>query len=92
MRNAAHGIDARVVEHRRRSTSIAGMVAGLLALGLFEYDLLFEHVFKWELLSIGLAFALIRLVGMLYYVRQDKPAAPRMRKRPYGNPGNVLHE
>ena len=92
MRNAAHGIDARVVEYRRRSTSIAGMVAGLLALGLFEYDLLVEHVFKWELLSIGLAFAVIRLAGILYYGRQDRSAAPRMRKRPFGNPGSILRE
>jgi hypothetical protein len=71
MRILGRVIDERFLEHRRRSTSTAGIVAGVLTLALFEYHLLVEHVFNWELLSIGLTFAVVKLVSMLYYIRHD---------------------
>ena len=71
MRTPGQAADERFLEHRRRSTSTAGTVVGLLALGLFEYHLLVEHAFNWELLSIGLTFSVIKLVSLLlYYLRR----------------------
>lgn len=64
-------IDERFLEHRRRSTSTAGIVSGVLSLALFEYHVLVEHVFKWELLSIGITFVVIKLISMFYYIRND---------------------
>ena len=54
-------VDERFLDHRRRSTSIAGIAATVLALLLFEYHLLFDHVWSWDLLSIALAFVLIKM-------------------------------
>ena len=71
MRILGRVVDERFLEHRRRSTSTAGIAAGVLSLVLFEYHLLVEHVFKWELLSIGVTFAVIKLASMLYYSRND---------------------
>jgi hypothetical protein len=43
----------------------------VLSLALFEYHVLVEHVFKWELLSIGITFVVIKLISMFYYIRND---------------------
>jgi len=54
-------VDERFLEHRRRSSSIAGIASALVALVLFEYHLLFDHVWNWELLSLALLFVAIKL-------------------------------
>jgi hypothetical protein len=71
MRILGRVIDERFLEHRRRSTSFAGMAASALSLVLFEYHVLAEHLFRWELLSIGLTFAVVKLAFMIYYIRHD---------------------
>src|SRR5438477_2123764 len=43
-------IDERFLMHRLRSTSLAAMAGGALALGLFLYHYWFQHVWNWELL------------------------------------------
>lgn len=60
-------LDERLREHRRRSTAIAGIVSCLLAVLLFEYFLIFEGNWRWDLLSIGLAFVAVKLGMRLYY-------------------------
>ena len=70
MRMPGNAIDRRFHEQRRRSTTAAGTVAAVLSLVLFEYHLLVERVFNWDLLVIGLTFAIIKLVSMLYHTRQ----------------------
>ena len=36
--------DERFLEHRRRSTSLAGIITALVAIGIFEYRLLHAHI------------------------------------------------
>jgi hypothetical protein len=77
--------DEHFLGHSRRSTSNAGIVSGVLSLVLFEYHLLVEQVFRWELLAIGVTFTIIKVVSMLYYVRQDIAAHP-MSARHFQDP------
>ena len=63
--------DERFFEHRRRSTSIAGVAGGVLALCLFEYRYVVNHVLNWDLLAVGLTFVLIKLGMMTWYYLAD---------------------
>ena len=60
-------LDERFFDHRRRSTSIAGIVAAELALVLFAYRYYFDHVVRWELLAVGGAFLVVKLGLMAWY-------------------------
>ena len=60
-------LDERFFEFRRRSTSIAGIVAAELALMLFLYRYFFDHVVRWDLFAIGAAFAVVKLGLMTWY-------------------------
>lgn len=60
-------VDERFLNHRLRSTSLGGIAGALLALGLFEYHLLREHVFRWELLAVGITMVTVKLAAMLWY-------------------------
>jgi hypothetical protein len=60
-------LDERFFEFRRRSTSIAGIVAAEIALMLFLYQLLVNHVTRWDLFAIGAAFGVIKLGMMTWY-------------------------
>ena len=64
-------VDERFLEHRRRSTSFAGIIAALVAIGFFEYRLLVNHVWSWDLLAVALTFAVIKLSMMLWYGLSD---------------------
>ena len=63
--------DERFFEHRRRSTSIAGVTGAVLALCLFEYRYLVNHLLNWDLLAVGLAFAVIKLGMMTWFYLTD---------------------
>ena len=60
-------VDERFLEHRRRSTSVAGMVGAVVAIGLFEYRFLVDHVWSWDLLSVGIAMVTVKLLLMTWY-------------------------
>lgn len=60
-------LDERVREHRRKSTSIAGMASCVLAVVLFEFFLLARGEWRWDLLSIGLTFVAVKLTLRLWY-------------------------
>ena len=60
-------VDERFLEHRRRSTSVAGMVGAVVAIGLFEYRFLVDHVWSWDLLSVGNAMVTVKLLLMTWY-------------------------
>jgi hypothetical protein len=64
-------IDERFLEHRRRSSSVAGITAVCLAIALFEYRFFANHVWDWGLLSIGLTFVVIKLAMMIWYRIKD---------------------
>jgi hypothetical protein len=64
-------IDERFLNHRLRSTSLAGIISGIAAILLFWFHLYFHHVWRWDLLSIALIFVIIKMSVMLYYVLTD---------------------
>jgi formate-dependent nitrite reductase membrane component NrfD len=59
--------DERFLEHRRRSTSLAGIISALVAISIFEYHLLHDHIWRWDLLAVALTFAVIKLSMMAWY-------------------------
>jgi hypothetical protein len=62
-------VDERFLLHRLQSTSSAGIASAALAIVLFEYRYLRQHVWDWALLSIGLTFVAIKLALMFWYRR-----------------------
>lgn len=60
-------IDERFLQHRLRSTSLGGIAACILALGLFEYHLLWQHVYHWDLLAIGATMVAVKLAAMAWF-------------------------
>ena len=60
-------LDERFFEHRRRSTSVAGIVAAQAALLLFLYRYVVDHVVRWDLLAVGVSFVVVKLGLMAYY-------------------------
>ncbi len=64
-------VDERFLTHRLRSTSIAGVSGGVLAVAIFEYRLLFQHVWSWDLLAVGITIAVVKLALMTWYSFTD---------------------
>ena len=64
-------IDERFWTHRRRSTSIAGIVCAVTALVLFEFRYFVQHRAEWDLLAVGLIFVIVKLTLMVWYHLMD---------------------
>jgi protein-S-isoprenylcysteine O-methyltransferase Ste14 len=64
-------VDERFLDHRRRSTSIAGVAGGVLAMALFAFRYFFEHVWSWDLLAIGVTMAAVKWALMIWYRLTD---------------------
>jgi hypothetical protein len=64
-------VDERFLEHRRRSSSIAGIVCAVMALVLFDFRLLHDHVWAWDLLAVGLVFVVLKLSLFAWYRFND---------------------
>ena len=60
-------MDERFREHRRRSTSIAGMAGAVAAWALFEYRWFFRHVWSWDLFAVLAAMVVVKLGLMAWY-------------------------
>ena len=60
-------VDERFLEHRRRSTSLAGIVGALIAVGLFEYHYLHDHFISWDLLAVLGVMVIVKLSMMTWY-------------------------
>ncbi|MGA2988167.1 MAG: hypothetical protein ABSG32_30680 [Terriglobia bacterium] len=60
-------VDERFLEHRRRSSSIAGFATLILALCIFEYQLIFNHVISWDMAAIMLTFAVVKMSMFTWY-------------------------
>ena len=63
--------DERFLEHRRRSTSLAGVLCALVALLLLAYRFYFEHRFSWDLFAVVLTNVLVKLALMTWYSFKD---------------------
>ena len=64
-------MDERFFEYRRRSTSMAGVAAGVLAIGLFAYRHYHDGLWDWDLLVVGVTFAGVKLAVMAWYYLAD---------------------
>lgn len=64
-------IDERFLTHRLKSTSIAGITSGVLAMLLFAYRYYFNHVWSWDLLAVGLTNVGIKMSLMAWFHFRD---------------------
>lgn len=64
-------VDERFLEHRRRSTSLGGMIGGALALCLFAYRYYFDHFWSWDLFAVGVTFVGVKLAVLIWYRLTD---------------------
>jgi len=64
-------VDERFLEHRRRSTSIAGIAACLVAIALFEYRFFVNHFWSWDLLAVAITMVVVKMSLMIWYRFHD---------------------
>ena len=63
--------DERFLEHRRRSTSLAGVLCAVVAALLFAFRYYFDHVFSRDLVVVVLTYVLVKLALMTWYSLKD---------------------
>jgi hypothetical protein len=64
-------IDERFLTHRLRSTSMAGILGGTVAMSLFAYRYFHDKFWSWDLLTVGLTIAGVKLALMIWYRMTD---------------------
>ena len=64
-------VDERFLEHRRRSSSIAGFATLLVAGGLWEYRFVVDHIWSWDLLAVILTFGVVKTSLFFWYRFHD---------------------
>ncbi|MGA2887214.1 MAG: hypothetical protein ABSE51_04130 [Terracidiphilus sp.] len=63
--------DERFLEHRRRSSSVAGFATLLVAYGIFAYRLLVNHFWSWDLVVVMLTFGVVKVSLFFWYRHTD---------------------
>ena len=64
-------IDERFLNHRLRSTSIAGVTGGGMAIGLFAYRYYIDHFWSWDLFAVGATIVVVKLAVLTWYILTD---------------------
>jgi hypothetical protein len=64
-------VDERFLEHRRRSSSVAGIIGGCLAICLWYYRYVFNHIWSWDLFAIAATIVAIKMTMMVWYRLTD---------------------
>lgn len=64
-------VDERFLNHRLRSTSLAGIVGGVLASLMFAYRAYFSHVWSWDLFIVAVTIVGVKLGAMAWYFLTD---------------------
>lgn len=64
-------IDERFLEHRRRSTSTAGVACASLALVLFYYRHVVDRTWSWDLLAVAATFLVVKYAALAWYRLKD---------------------
>lgn len=64
-------VDERFLEHRRRSTSVAGLAGALVAVGIFEYRIFAKHVISWDLLAVLVTMVVVKMGLMVWLKLRD---------------------
>ena len=60
-------VDERFLEHRRRSTSVAGVVGGIFAALLFAWRFYVDHRWSGDLLAVALVIVGVKVALMIWY-------------------------
>jgi protein-S-isoprenylcysteine O-methyltransferase Ste14 len=60
-------VDERFLEHRRRSTSLAGIAGVLVAAALLEYHVFHDRFISWDLMYVLIGMVVVKLAMMLWY-------------------------
>jgi hypothetical protein len=63
--------DERFLEHRRRSTSYAGVAGGYVAIGLFAWRFFAQHRWSWDLLAVALTIVVVKMALISWYSFKD---------------------
>jgi hypothetical protein len=63
--------DERFLDHRRRSTSMAGLMCLLVTGILFEYRYFHDHIWSEDLFLLILIFAAVKFSMMAWYRFKD---------------------
>ena len=64
-------IDERFLAHRRQSTSIAGIIGAVTAVGLFEWRYFVNHRWDWDLFAVAVTFVAVKMGLMAWYYLTD---------------------
>ena len=64
-------VDERFLNHRLRSTSLAGVIGGLVAIGLFAYRFYAKHIWSWDLFIVVATIVGVKLAMMTWYLLTD---------------------
>jgi hypothetical protein len=64
-------VDERFLTHRLKSTSLAGIIGGLTAIGLFTYHFYVNHVWSWDLFAVVMTILGVKLAMMAWYRLTD---------------------
>jgi len=64
-------IDERFAEHSRKAMNLGGAAGVLLAIGLFDYHLIVDHIWKTELLAVAFTVVGVKMVAFLWFRMRD---------------------
>ena len=64
-------IDERFLMHRLKSTSLAGVVGGVVAIGLWTWHYYVDHVWSWDLFAVGITIVVVKVASMVWYRLTD---------------------
>lgn len=59
--------DERFFTHRLKSTSLAGVCGGLVAVGVWAYRYYVNDVFSWDLFAVASTMATVKLAAMAWF-------------------------
>ncbi|MCU0235261.1 MAG: hypothetical protein MUE90_14670 [Thermoanaerobaculales bacterium] len=60
-------LDERFLAHRLKSTSLAGVVGGVLAAALLGWRFYVDGIWSWDLLAVGATMAGVKLAAMTWF-------------------------
>ena len=63
--------DERFLMHRLRSTSLAGVLGGLVAVGLWAWRYYVDHVWSWDLFAVAITVVAVKVAAMAWYRLTD---------------------
>jgi hypothetical protein len=64
-------VDERFLEHRRRSSSVAGFATILVAGGIFEYRYFADHIWSWDMFTVILTFGVVKMSLFFWFRFND---------------------